>query len=446
MAGAISDIVDVSIERGTKKVSQRGFGIPLILGVNGVYTAERIREYSTILGVADDFLSTDEEYKAANAMFSQTPSPTTIKIGIKDGDVAQVQTLTFVAEFVAANVINMTIDNVAMAPVTWNATHDQTMTDLATAMQLAPGVATATVTGGAGSKVITVTAALAGVPVVITEILVTLGATQTTGVMATTVDNHGPVEDLNEISEFDDDWYMLVNTDRTAAIVLETAVAIEARVKMFITSSSAVAIYDAASTTDIAYLLSAANYERTIMLFNEDNDDWADAAWAGRVLPEDPGSATWKFKVLSGITASPLTQTQLTAVLNKECNVVTDYLGQSITHEGVVTEGEFIDIIRGTDWLRARIEESVYQLFVNEDKVPYTDAGVSQVKNRVEPMLQEGISNGLIAESPAPTVTAPLVADISSTNKANRYLPDTVFTATYAGAIHKNEIDGTVTA
>jgi len=442
MPGAISDIVDVTIQRQTKVVSKRGFGIPLILGSTAWVGADIVREYSTINDVLDDFLSTDPEYLAASALFGQTPAPSTIKIGQKAAAAAQVQTIVFSADIITANTIACTIDGVALAATPFNASNPQTLTDFAATIQAVAGVTTAV---SDGAHTITVTAATAGIPVIISGVLVTLGVTQATAVIATTTPNHGPAEDLTEISHVDDDWYLLINTDRTEAFVLQTAFAIESRKKLFITCSDDTDIYDAVSTADIAYILSAANYERTAVIFNETMTDYPDAAWAGRVLPEDPGSATWKFKVLSGITASNLTPTQLTALKNKECNVVTDYLNQSITQEGTVAEGEYLDIMRGTDWLQARIEENVYTLFVNEDKVPYTDAGVTQVKNMIRAPLQQAVDNGLLVSDPMPEVTAPLVANVSSTDKGNRLLPDVEFTAQYAGAIHKVEIDGVVT-
>ena len=53
---------------------------------------------------------------------------------------------------------------------------------------------------------------------------------------------------------------------------------------------------------------------------------------------------------------------------------------------------------------------------------------------------------GILAADPAFTVTAPAVADVSAGDKTARTLPDVDFDATLAGAIHKVEISGTVSA
>ena len=99
---------------------------------------------------------------------------------------SQVQTLTFDADLITANDVDMDIDGVAITTVPFNASHDQTMTDLAAEIQASNSVLTAT-TPGAGSRVITITAATHESNVAITSIAVTSGASQATGTAAETV-------------------------------------------------------------------------------------------------------------------------------------------------------------------------------------------------------------------------------------------------------------------
>ena len=79
-----SRVVDVSLTKLDRFARRRGFGIPLILTTDatGVVDATtRTKAYGTIDEVAEDYASTTEPYKAALAMFSQTPRPLQIKIG-----------------------------------------------------------------------------------------------------------------------------------------------------------------------------------------------------------------------------------------------------------------------------------------------------------------------------------------------------------------------------
>jgi hypothetical protein len=110
-----------------------------------------------------------------------------------------------------------------------------------------------------------------------------------------------------------------------------------------------------------------------------------------------------------------------------------------------MAQGEFIDIVRGIDWLTSRIQEFVYSVLVNNPKVPYTDAGITAIEAQVKRALQLGISNNFIASDPAPIVTVPKAADVPTIDKTNRILKNVKFQATLAGAIHAVNITGTVT-
>ena len=67
----------VNIHRMTRAVTQRGFGLPLILGTtkDQPYTL-----YNSISQVAQDFAVTTEEYRIAQRIFGQSPSPQQVAI------------------------------------------------------------------------------------------------------------------------------------------------------------------------------------------------------------------------------------------------------------------------------------------------------------------------------------------------------------------------------
>jgi hypothetical protein len=83
--------------------------------------------------------------------------------------------LTFDADFVTGNQIDLDIDLTAISTVPFNATHAQTMLDLADEIALNSKVASSTVTG---PREITVTAIDEGSDLLINGILVTGGASQ----------------------------------------------------------------------------------------------------------------------------------------------------------------------------------------------------------------------------------------------------------------------------
>lgn len=257
------------------------------------------------------------------------------------------------------------------------------------------------------------------------------------------------VNDLNAVQLVDDSWYALALTDRTAATVFSAAGWTEGQVKLFGTASADPDIINLAAGIDLSSIAAKCNqagYVRTFVLYHQDAaNDFPECAWFGGVLPLDPGSETWKFKRLNSISYSNLTSTQSQNARNKKANTYEFIGGVGITREGTVAQGEFIDIVRGVDWLTSRIQEFVYSVLVNSNKVPYTDAGITAIESEVKRALQLGISNNFIANDPAPTVTVPKAASVPPTDKTQRILKNVKFQATLAGAIHAINITGTVT-
>lgn len=250
---------------------------------------------------------------------------------------------------------------------------------------------------------------------------------------------------LNENSDF----YGVAINSRIQADQEEIAAWVETNDRLCGLSSDDSDIL-AVTITDIAGVLQAAARDRSFVCYHPDadggvNDPWMEMAWMGNRFPTDPGSSTWAYKTLVGISPYILTSTEETNVLGKNCNIYTTVGGVNITQEGKVASGEWIDIIRGIDWLQARITEDVFSLLVNTEKVAYTDAGVAAVEAEVKKRLQDAVDVGLLRRDPPPTTTVPLVANISTADKLNRLLPDVEFIGYLAGAIHKVEINGVVT-
>jgi len=254
---------------------------------------------------------------------------------------------------------------------------------------------------------------------------------------------------LNEILDVTDQWYGLILTDRTLATVKLVATWAEDHTVIFGTASNDPVIIDSAvgvDTTSIAWFINNNGYVRSFVLYHQDADsEYPEAAWFGKVLPLTPGSETWKFKTLAGVTYSKLTTTQSNNALNKKANTYEYIGGVGITQNGTSGQGEFIDIVRGIDWLKSTIQTYVYRTLVTLPKVPYTDAGIAAIQSQVQKALQQGIDNDFIADNPPPVVTVPLAADVPLVDKANRILKNVKFTATLAGAIHAVQIQGVVT-
>lgn len=269
--------------------------------------------------------------------------------------------------------------------------------------------------------------------------------------IATLKDGESYVENLTEIVKRDNDWYGLLADTVDKAIVEDIAEWVEAHYKIYFTRSNDENIYNSESEDDIAAILQAAERERTAVIFNETNDDFIDACLMGKGLAYMPGSITYKFKTLSGPKASTaLTATQRAAILGKNCNLYSRIAGVSMIEEGTMASGEFIDIIIGVDFLRARMAENIFSKLINAKKIPYTDAGIAIIEAEIRAILENAIKIGIIARAPEMfdgrdyDVYTPKVAEISDNDRANRLLPDVTWQARLAGAIHKVLIRGYV--
>lgn len=431
----LESIVNVQITRGTKSVSQAGFGVPMILGEHTRF-AERIRFYTSLTGVAADFQTTDAEYLAAQSVFAQEKKPTRIAIGRRETPVAQV--IDFTPAVANNTTYLVTINGVA---------HSFLSSGAADANEIIEGLL-ALINAGSEAAVVTasnfgpdtslkVTSDSAGLPFTYSS-----SANLTAAV---TIAHVGVDTDLVAIDDEDPakTWYMLALTSRSVTDIKVASASIEAQRRMFIACNEDANVLTTA-TDDIASWLQSKGYVRTAFIWSDDQAAFPEAAWMGLVLPESPGSETWKFKSLSGIAVSVLTATQETNLGAKSANFYSSIAGLGITQEGVTASGEYIDIVRGIDWLQARIQESVFSRLANSVKIPYTDAGAAIIENEIKAVLSEGVRVGLLAADPAPETSVPLVATVSALDKANRLLPDVTFNGTLAGAIHATNISGLV--
>jgi hypothetical protein len=256
---------------------------------------------------------------------------------------------------------------------------------------------------------------------------------------------NGIVHDITAVREVNDEWYCVCLTNLSKPCILAAAAYVESLYKIMGVSSADDGIYDALVTDDVASALQIGGYARTFLMYHPKSlVQFPGAAWTGKCLPKDPGSITWKFKTLGGVDYVDLTETEVGVIEGKSCNHYTEVAGIAITQQGVTGAGEFIDITQSIDFMRARLQEYIYARLANADKIPYTDQGVGIVEAEVRAVLRLSINQGILAATPEPTVSVPLVADVPFTDKAMRLLPDVKFEGTLAGAIHKVIVTGTV--
>jgi hypothetical protein len=167
----------------------------------------------------------------------------------------------------------------------------------------------------------------------------------------------------------------------------------------------------------------------------------------------DPGSETWALKALAGVYPCKLNTTMKKYCDANNVTYFTTYAKKNITSSmgGKVLGNEWIDTIRFRDWLKNDMQERVFNLLVLNQKVPYTDDGITGVEGKMEESLKAGQDVGGIApteyddddnEIPGYTITVPKSTELTDAQKASRQLTGCKFKAKLAGAIQAVEIGG----
>ena len=168
----------------------------------------------------------------------------------------------------------------------------------------------------------------------------------------------------------------------------------------------------------------------------------------------EPGSETWDTKELSVVVPSALNADQKKTLAASNINCLLRYGGCNVNKGGAVLSGEWIDVIRFRDWLKNRIQLNVFNAIKLNTKVPFTDGGIGMIESAMDEALSKGQKVGGISETsfdgdgneiPGYTITVPLAADLTESERASRKLTGVKWSARLSGAIHIVEIHGNLT-
>jgi hypothetical protein len=496
---SLSQIINVNISRQTTAVSVAGFGIPMFLaeadlGAGGTLPTgrPRIATYTDSTDVGVDWGTNSPAHLAAVAFFSQNPSIPTFKVGAYysantggGADTAAVLT----GGDASANVAELAGNGVGDFSITINGSDievsadfsgDGSVADLAATLDALPALATVNVTESAGSIVITTVATGSGASLGFAFSDDAAGTASLLGLLANSGGNivqgfgtDGTITDaVIAIEQEDNDWYVgtcyargveagqLANQKEFAL-----AVAGLSNPKLVFTGSANQENYanGDGGTNDVASALS--NNDRIVVFYHDAaiattggtpyaggiENPFPECAFAGYNLPFDAGSATWAYLQLNGVSPAQneagtrrLNQGEHAALQAKNCNTTELVAGVTVTREGKVTSGEWIDIIRGVDNMDEDITKALFRLLVSQQggKVPFTNSGMNQIKNVIEGQLQVYVNRGFIVNNFVVTVPD---ANYAGHDKANRTVNDVKFVAQLQGAVHTINVSGTVT-
>lgn len=255
-------------------------------------------------------------------------------------------------------------------------------------------------------------------------------------------------EALDACQTFDPDFYAFALDTADAADIEEGAAWAQPRPKLYIAKSADEEILDGSEDEDIASTLLAAEYDSTGLIYSSvAATDYPDMAWAGGLLPENPGSITWAFKRVPGIAADKFTGAQIAALEAKRVTRLENIQGISRTLGGYTSRpGVFIDIRRGLDYHAQRTAEDIYILLTSEKKVPGDDRGSAMVENVIRKRLRQSVTENIFIDDDFLDVFVPTFAERDQSDREARFLDGCTFQANLVGAIHKVSVRGEVRA
>ena len=427
---SISRLVNVDVNLAPNAAQIQNINTLMLLGTSDIIdTTERYRSYDSVSAIASDFGTSAEEYSAAVKWFSQSPQPNQLYIGrwAKTATAGRLigATLSTAEQAIAlwtavtTPKFNITIDGGSPTDVSVGSFASETnLNGVAALIQTAlDALVSGTTcvwdavyerfviksgTTGASSSISFLSAPATG-----TDISAMLGMTSGSS-GAYVVDGIAAETALEAATLFDTNygqkWYAMcipsgVNADHVAVgTFLESTTSKHT----YWANTQEAGVLVSASTTDLAYLMKAANLNRSFVQYSSNHADAVVSACAKALTINYNGNNTvidLMYKQEPVITAETLNYTQLTNLLAKNANVFVAYNNDTaILEPGDDTNGIPMDIITGIDWLALTLQTELYNaLYLSATKIPQTDAGNHILVNVMEAVLSQAVVNGLLA-------------------------------------------------
>ena len=224
--------------------------------------------------------------------------------------------------------------------------------------------------------------------------------------------------------------------------------------KMAIFTVTSSAAYSNASESDLGYLLKELNYDRSMTVYEEQNQsgvvNYVSAAalsgYATVSFTSARPSITMADKQLKGVTALDLTDAQYAALQAKNYNFYTKTtdIDTNMFIDARMASGQFFDTIQAADWLAYDMKYKLVNLVQNRDKIPFTDDGLAIIKQTISETCVEAVNAGIIGTGydqdnvlieNGYKIEMPALSSISKADKAKRILRDVKVTFLLAGAV-----------
>lgn len=420
----VADVVNVTVNLSPLAAQYRNFGVLNIMGSSPVIDVdERIRLYTTLDGVANDFGTTAPEYLAAQTFFSQVPQPAILYVSrwaqspsqavLKGAILTPLQQLLSNFTSITAGSLAITVDGTLRTLTNVNLSAATNLNGVASLINTAAAgsftvvwdatnsrfVLTSPTTGASSTLSYATSSPLASALALSTA---ASALPPVNGIVAETA-----LAAAQVIADKNSQWYGLM-----LAPVTPVADSVHLALAGYVEGTSPSRIYgvtiqntnvlDPNVSSDLGSQLKTLNYKRTFSQYSSGNP-YAVASMFGRAFTvnfeANNTTLTLKFKQEPGVAAETLTETQALALDTKNVNVFVNYNNDTaILQQGEMANGYFFDEVHGTDWLQNAIQTDVYNLlYQSQTKIPQTDEGTHLIVTTIEATCARAVNNGLAA-------------------------------------------------
>lgn len=411
----VNRIVDVTIQMSPLAAATRNFGAMLIVGASDVIdTQERIRAYSSVTDIANDFGTSSSEYQAAVAFFAQSPQPTTVQVGrwarsatsglykgkILSTSDQEMDNFTTIS----AGAFDVTIDGSVVNVTAVNLSAQSNLNGVASQVTAALKSKGTCVWNG---QQFVIKSASTGQTSTVSTVTSTQ-LSQAMGLDSGTMVTGAPAETLEEatVALLDiNTWYGAFYTgDIEDQDVINTAALISASTPSHICAFTLKETdeLDGTQTSSLGYELAQLGNNRVLPMYSSTNDNAAMSVLGRMSTVNFEGSnttITLMFKQCPGVEPEYLRTSQANALQRNNVNVFAAYQNDtSILQYGTMSGGWYIDEVHGLDWLQNRVETDLWNLlYTSTTKIGQDESGMTAILSTVNSSLEAGVRNGLIA-------------------------------------------------
>lgn len=411
----VNRIVDVTIQMSPLAAATRNFGAMLIVGASDVIdTHERIRAYSSVTDIANDFGTSAPEYQAAVAFFAQSPKPTTVQVGrwarsatsglykgkILSTSDQEMDNFTTIS----AGAFDVTIDGSVVNVTAVNLSAQSNLNGVASQVSAALQSKGTCVWNG---QQFVIKSASTGQTSTVSTVTSTQ-LSQAMGLDSGTMVTGAPAEKLEEatVALLDiNTWYGAFYTgDIEDQDVINTAALISASTPSHICAFTLKETdeLDGTQTSSLGYELAQLGNNRVLPMYSSTNDNAAMSVLGRMSTVNFEGSnttITLMFKQCPGVEPEYLKTSQANALQRNNVNVFAAYQNDtSILQYGTMSGGWYIDEVHGLDWLQNRVETDLWNLlYTSTTKIGQDESGMTAILSTVNSSLEAGVRNGLIA-------------------------------------------------